>query len=243
VPAGRHVAIVGRTGAGKSTILSLVAGLYTPWGGEVRLAGGDPSRLDDRTRRALLGYVPQTVDLFSGTVADNITVGDPAISAEQVRRAARIAGVDSFIGELPDGYDTELADTGRGRGAQLSAGQRQLLALARALVTDPPVLLLDEATSVVDGASDAAFRQALHDHVLPSGTAVLTVAHRLATARQADHVVLVADGRVVDEGDPRDLLSGPSTFADLVALEEAGWDWQGDDDPPLDRTHSGFGGS
>jgi ATP-binding cassette subfamily B protein len=229
VPAGRHVAVVGRTGAGKSTILSLVAGLYTPWSGVVQLAGADPSRLDDRSRRALIGYVPQIVDLFSGTVTDNITVGDPTVSSAQVRWAAHLAGAETFIASLPDGYDTALADTGRGRGVRLSAGQRQLIALARALVTAPAVLLLDEATSVVDGASDAAFRHALHDSVLPSGTAVLTVAHRLATARQADHVVVLEDGRVVEEGPPDVLLTAASRFADLVALEEAGWDWRSGD--------------
>jgi ABC-type multidrug transport system fused ATPase/permease subunit len=228
VHAGRHVAVVGRTGAGKSTMLSLAAGLYTPWSGSVRLAGTDPSRLDDRSRRALIGYVPQSVDLFSGSVADNITVGDPTVSRAQVQRAAHIAGADTFITALPDGYDTGLADTGRGHGVQLSAGQRQLLALARALVAAPPVLLLDEATSVVDGAGDAAFRRALHERVLPGGTAVLTVAHRLATARESHHVLLVDEGRVVEQGDPDALLSTASRFADLVALEEAGWDWQGD---------------
>ena len=235
---GQHVAVVGRTGAGKSTILSLVARLYSRWSGSVQLAGTEPSRLDDSGRRSLLGYVPQTVDLFSGTVADNITVGDPAVSLDQVRRAAHIAGADAFIAALPDGYDTWLADSGRGQGVQLSAGQRQLIALARALATTPTVLLLDEATSVVDGASDAAFRRALHEHVLPGGTAVLTVAHRLATARQADLVLLVEDGRIVEHGAPATLMSTDSRFADLVALEEAGWDWQGESSTP-DASHPG----
>jgi ABC-type multidrug transport system fused ATPase/permease subunit len=239
------VAVVGRTGAGKSTILSLAAGLYIPWSGSIRLAGTDPSRLDDHSRRALIGYVPQTVDLFSGTVTENITVGDPTISRAQVQRAAHIAGADTFITALPDGYDTELADTGRGRGCQLSAGQRQLLALARALVTAPAVLLLDEATSVVDGASDAAFRRALHERVLPGGTAVLTVAHGLATARQADHVLLIDDGRVVEQGAPGALLGTRSRFADLVALDDAGWDWRDDGVPEeqvADRPTSGGSG-
>ncbi|TQN43679.1 ATP-binding cassette subfamily B protein [Blastococcus colisei] len=226
VSAGQHVAIVGRTGAGKSSILSLLAGLHAPWSGRVALAGGDPTGMDDGTRRALLGYVPQTVALFSGTVADNITLGDPELTAEQVRGAARISGADSFIEALPDRYDTVLSDTGRGCGVQLSAGQRQLLALSRALVTEPAVLLLDEPTSVVDGAGDAAFRDALRDRVLPGGTAVLTVAHRLATARDADHVLVVAHGRVVEEGDPSSLLARQSRLADLAALELAGWDWQ-----------------
>ncbi len=115
-----------------------------------------------------------------------------------------------------------LSDSGRGSGVQLSAGQRQLLALTRALVTRPAVLLLDEATAVVDGASDAAFRAALHDHVLPTGTAVLTVAHRLATAREADHVIVLAGGQVMEQGEPAALLTRRSRFADLAASKRPG---------------------
>jgi ABC-type multidrug transport system fused ATPase/permease subunit len=220
---------VGRTGAGKSTLLSLLVGLHAPWSGRVTLAGTDPRELDDRHRRALLGYVPQTVVLFTGTVTENITLGDPGVTPDQVRRAARTAGADAFIESLPDGYGTLLSDTGEG--VRLSAGQRQLLALARALVTEPAVLLLDEATSVVDGASDAAFRTALHERVLPRGAAVLTVAHRLATAREADHVLVMDAGRIVERGAPAALLATGSRFADLAALEAAGWDWQHDRAP------------
>jgi ABC-type multidrug transport system fused ATPase/permease subunit len=226
---GQHVAVVGRTGAGKSTLLSLLVGLHAPWSGRVALAGTDPRGLDDRHRRALLGYVPQTVVLFTGTVTENITLGDPGLTPDQVRRAARTAGADAFIESLPDGYGTLLSDTGEG--VRLSAGQRQLLALARALVTEPAVLLLDEATSVVDGASDAAFRAALHERVLPCGAAVLTVAHRLATAREADHVLVMDAGRIVERGAPAALLATDSRFADLAALEAAGWDWQHDRAP------------
>jgi ABC-type multidrug transport system fused ATPase/permease subunit len=229
VQPGQHVAVIGRTGAGKSTLLSLLVGLHAPWSGRVAIAGADPCGLDDRRRRALLGYVPQTVVLFTGSVTENITLGDPELSPEQVRRAARTAGADAFIAALPDGYDTLLSDTGTG--VRLSAGQRQLLALTRALVTDPAVLLLDEATSVVDGASDAAFRAALHERVLPRGTAVLTVAHRLATAREADQVLVMAAGRIVERGAPVTLLATASRFADLAALEAAGWDWQDDQAP------------
>ena len=114
---------------------------------------------------------------------------------------------------------------------RLSAAQRRLLALARALVTDPAVLLLDEATSVVDGSNDATFRAALHEQVLARGTAVLTVAHRLATAREADHVLLMDAGRIVEEGAPEALLATASRFADLAALEAAGWDWQSEPAP------------
>jgi ATP-binding cassette subfamily B protein len=115
---------------------------------------------------------------------------------------------------------------------QLSAGQWQLLALARALVTAPAALLLDEATAVIDGASDAAFRTALHEHVLAAGTAVLTVAHRLATAREADRVLVMAGGRIVEQGAPGELLTSGGRFAMLTALEDAGWDWQHDLDDP-----------
>jgi ABC-type multidrug transport system fused ATPase/permease subunit len=225
---GEHVVVVGRTGAGKTSLLAVLAGLYTPWTGDVHVAGHDPRTLDDAARRAVLGFVPQTVQLFSGTVHENLTLGDETVTVEQARRAATVAGADQFIRALPDGYDTILSDSGRGTGVQLSAGQRQLLALARAMVTAPAALLLDEATAVVDGASDAAFRAALHEHVLAPGTAVLTVAHRLATAREADRVLVMAGGHVVEQGTPGKLLTAGGRFATLIALEDAGWDWQHD---------------
>lgn len=228
VQPGEHLAIVGPTGAGKSSLLSLIAGLHVPSTGQVRLAGHDPRVLGDRDRRTLLGYVPQTVTLFGGTVTDNVTLGDRDLADEQVQQAARTAGLDRFIAALPCGYDTRLSDSGRGSGAQLSAGQRQLIALARALVTQPGILLLDEATAVIDGASDATFRTALRDRVLPTGTAVLTVAHRLTTAREADRVVVLVGGRVREHGPPQELLAAGGWFADVVALDEAGYDWQHD---------------
>jgi ATP-binding cassette subfamily B protein len=229
---GEHLAIVGRTGAGKSSLLALLAGLYTPRCGRIGLAGHRPHTLTAPQQRALLGYVPQQVALFSGTVHDNLTLGDETIRAEQVRHAAVITGAHRFITALPDGYHTVLSDTGRGRGrgVQLSAGQRQLLALARAIATQPTVLLLDEATAVIDGASDAAFRAALREHILPSGTAVLTIAHRLVTARDADRVLVLSAGRVIEHGTPADLLAADGPFAALIALEDAGWDWQHDRD-------------
>jgi len=222
---GQHVALIGRTGAGKSTVLSLFGGLYAPWSGEVQIAGRDPRSLDDEQRRALIGFVSQSVSLFPGTVTDNITLADPDLGPVEVERAAEIAGADRFIAALPDGYATVLSDADRGSGVQLSAGQRQLLALARALVRRPHVLLLDEATAVIDGSSEAAFRDALRRHVLPTGTSVLTVAHRLATAKDADHVVFLSSGHVVEEGPPARLLADGGRFADLVALEQTGWDW------------------
>jgi ATP-binding cassette, subfamily B, multidrug efflux pump len=220
---GEHLVLVGRTGAGKSSVLHLLGGLYTPWSGAVRVAGADPASLADEERRRALGVVLQVVQLFRGTVFDNLTLGDGAISRKVVQRAAVIAGADAFIEALPQGYDTRL-----GSGVQLSAGQRQLLALTRALVWEPAVLLLDEATAAVDSASEATVRAALHTAVMGSGRAVLTVAHRLAAAQDADRVLVMEAGRIVEGGPPDELIRRGGRFAALLELEAAGWDWQTD---------------
>lgn len=233
VRAGEHVALVGRTGAGKSSVLHLLSGLYAPSSGEVRVVGHDPRCLPDEKRREWLGVVPQAVQLFSGTVYDNLTLGDASVSRAAVERAATVAGVDEFIRGLSQGYDTVLSGMGQGRGVQLSAGQRQLLALARALVWNPRVLLLDEATAAVDNASDAAFRAALRADIASRQRAVLTVAHRLSTAREADRVVVMDAGQIVETGIPDTLLASGGRFAALAELEAAGWDWHGSLSQPL----------
>jgi ATP-binding cassette subfamily B protein len=220
---GEHIVLVGRTGAGKSSVLHLLGGLYTPWSGTVRVAGADPTLLTDDERRRTMGVVLQVVQLFRGTVFDNLTLGDGSVSRQAVQRAAAISGADAFIQALPQGYDTLL-----GSGLQLSAGQRQLLALTRALVWDPAVLLLDEATAAIDSASEAAFRAALRAAVLDCGRAVLTVAHRLATAQEADRVLVLEAGQIVEEGPPEKLIRRGGRFAALLELEAAGWDWQAD---------------
>ena len=223
---GEHVALVGRTGAGKSSALHLLAGLYAPWSGQVSVAGRDPRTLDPEERRRVIGIVPQTVQLFSESVFDNLTLGDATVRPAEVEHAAAIAGADDFIRALPQGYDTLLSGAGGGGGAQLSAGQRQLLALARALVWNPRVLLLDEATAAIDSASEAAFRTALRADTAGSGRAVLTVAHRLSTAREADRVLVMDAGRVVEAGTPAELMRRGGRFAAMVELEAAGWDWR-----------------
>ena len=167
--------------------------------------------------------MPQVVQLFSGTVFDNLTLGDKSVSRDAVQRAAAVAGADSFIQAMPNGYDTVL-----GRGTDLSGGQRQLLALARALVWDPAVLLLDEATAAIDSASEAAFRSALRASVSSQDRAVLTVAHRLSTAREADRVLVMEEGQIVEEGPPEELVLRQGRFAALLELEAAGWDWRVD---------------
>jgi ATP-binding cassette subfamily B protein len=227
VAPGELVALVGRTGAGKTSIVHHVAGLYEPWQGTVRIAGQDPRAVSDELKRGVLGVVPQASQLFSGTVLENLTLKDDAIAESAAIDAAKLCGADAFIRALPEGYRTRLRGSGRGEGVQLSAGQEQLLTLARALVSRPSVLLFDEATSLVDGESEAALRKALRTAVLNRGTAVLTVAHRLAMAREADRVVVIDNGRVVEEGAPADLVARGGRFAPQLELEAAGWAWEG----------------
>ena len=225
VGAGEQVALVGRTGAGKTSLLHLVGGLYAPWAGTVRALGADPRAVAEDDRRRLMGIVPQTVHLFGGSIFDNLTLRDPLVPAEDVHAAARVVGLHAFIQSLPDGYATQLGGAGRGLGTQLSAAQQQLLALARALVWNPRLILLDEASSTVDNASDAAFRRALEALVREQGKAVLTIAHRLATARDADRVIVLDQGRIVEQGQPDDLVRRGGRFADMLELEGSGWDW------------------
>lgn len=223
VPPGRHVAIVGRTGAGKSSLFHLLGGLYRPWSGELLVAGRDPCALSDAERRRVLGPVPQTVQLFSGTVRHNLTLDDPSLTEEALLGALSLAGADGFVAALPQGLDTELSDQGGGSGVQLSGGQRQLLALARALAGNPLLLLLDEATASVDSATEESFRRALRAHIETRGGAVLTIAHRLATALEADEVIVLRDGRVAEQGPPQELLASGGLLASLWELEQAGW--------------------
>jgi ATP-binding cassette, subfamily B, multidrug efflux pump len=225
VGAGEQVALVGRTGAGKTSLLHLVGGLYAPWAGSVRVLGIDPRAVVEDDRRRLMGIVPQTVHLFGGSIFDNLTLRDPLVPPEHVHAAARVVGLHAFIQSLPNGYATQLGGAGRGLGTQLSAGQQQLLALARALVWNPRLILLDEASSTVDNASDAAFRRALEVLVREQGKAVLTIAHRLATARDADRVIVLDQGRIVEQGQPDDLVRHGGRFADMLELEGSGWDW------------------
>lgn len=227
VRAGEHVALVGRTGAGKSSIVHLLDGLYTPWEGELHVAGLDPRQLPESERRRVLGVVPQAVQLFSGSVRDNLTLGDSEVTSEAMKDAALTAGADGFIRSLPQGYETPI-NSGAGDGVQLSSGQRQLLSLARALVWNPNVLLFDEATSAIDSASEETFRQALEKESVQHRRAILTVAHRLSTAIAADRVIVLDHGRILETGTPDELIRKGGRFAALLELESAGWDWRND---------------
>ncbi len=224
---GERVAVVGRTGAGKSTLLALLGGLYQPSAGEIRIAGRRPRDIGEHERRRTVGIVPQHVQLFSGSLRDNITLGDPGISDDAIRRVLTLTGLETVIAAMPDGLDTIAAGSGGGAGVVLSAGQRQLVALARALVTEPEVLLLDEATAAIDAESDATFRAALARTAWARGCAVLTIAHRISTARDADRVIVIEAGRILEQGPPGDLAGSGGPFAALAALDEAHWDWSG----------------
>lgn len=209
IPAGQTVALVGSTGAGKSTIAKLIARFYDPVSGSVNLDGVDLRALTQAVLRQHVVMVTQENFLFSGTVADNIRFGRPsATDAEVVGAAARV-GADGFIAALPDGYDTDVAK----RGGRLSAGQRQLIAFARALLADPAVLILDEATSSLDIPGERMVQKALRS-VLADRTA-LVIAHRLSTVEIADRVLVIEGGRIVEDGPPAELIRAEGHYAAL----------------------------
>ncbi|MEP6598503.1 MAG: ABC transporter ATP-binding protein [Actinomycetota bacterium] len=210
IPAGQTVALVGATGAGKSTVAKLISRFYDPSSGTVRLDGVDLREVAEAELREAIVMVTQDGFLFSGSVADNIAFGRPAASRDEVVAAARSVGAHGFICRLPDGYDTDV----RKRGGRLSAGQRQLVAFARAFLADPAVLILDEATSSLDVPTERAVQRALQT-VLRNRTALI-IAHRLSTVEIADRVLVLDDGRVVEDGAPEALIaSGEGGFAEL----------------------------
>ncbi|HEY7009650.1 MAG TPA: ABC transporter ATP-binding protein [Jatrophihabitantaceae bacterium] len=210
VPAGQTVALVGATGAGKTTIAKLISRFYDPTEGSVRLDGVDLRDVAEAELRRAVVMVTQDGFLFSGSVADNIGFGRVGASRSEIVAAARAVGAHEFIASLPDGYDTDV----RKRGGRLSAGQRQLVAFARAFLADPAVLILDEATSSLDVPTERAVQRALHT-VLADRTALI-IAHRLSTVEIADRVLVLDAGRVVEDGTPEQLVAeGTGRFAAL----------------------------
>ena len=202
VPAGQTLALVGTTGAGKTTLAKLATRFYDPLEGRVLLDGTDVRRLSSDDLRRNVVMVTQENYLFSGTIADNIRFGRPEATMEQVVRATTALGAHDFIAAMPDGYETDVAN----QGGRLSAGQRQLVAFARAFLADPAVLILDEATSSLDVPSERLVQQALRT-VLAGRTAVI-IAHRLSTVEIADRVLVMEHGRIVEDGSPADLIAG-----------------------------------
>jgi ATP-binding cassette subfamily B protein len=209
LPAGQTVAVVGSTGAGKSTLAKLLARFYDPTEGRVLLDGVDLRELSVPELRRGVVMVTQEAFLFSGTVAENIAIGRPDATREDIERAAKAIGAHEFISALPDGYDTDV----RKRGGRISAGQRQLVAFARALLADPAVLILDEATSSLDIPGERAVQRAMTT-VLHGRTAVV-IAHRLSTVEIADRVLVMEHGRIVEDGTPAELIAETGRFADL----------------------------
>jgi ATP-binding cassette subfamily B protein len=215
VEPGETVALVGPTGGGKSTILNLVTRLRDVTEGRILLEGVDIREFDPLEYRRLFGLVLQDLYLFPASVEENLRAFRPEVSTERVQEAARVAGIEEEILRRPQGFATVLAE----RGADLSYGQRQLLALARALAVNPPVLVLDEATSSVDPRTERSIQRTLE--LLTKGRTTLVVAHRLSTVRHADRILVIREGRVVEQGRHEELLAKDGVYAELLRTQQA----------------------
>ncbi|HEY1609247.1 MAG TPA: ABC transporter ATP-binding protein [Paraburkholderia sp.] len=210
---GQRVGLIGKSGAGKTTVLALLQRFYEVQGGAIRVDGQDISSITQDSLRHTIALVPQDISLFHRTIYDNIAYGRPEASREEVLAAAREARCSDFIEAMPEDYDTIVGD----RGVKLSGGQRQRVAIARAILKNAPILLLDEATSALDSASEEAIQQALDR--LMVGRTVVAIAHRLSTLQNFDRIIVMNAGKVIDDGSPEELRNRPGLYRDLLAKQ------------------------
>jgi ATP-binding cassette subfamily B protein len=213
INAGEKIAIVGPSGSGKTSLFKLIQRFYDPQSGSISFDGVDIKRFKLDDLRKLIGVVPQDISIFSENALENIRYGKEDASDEEVIQASKTASVDEFIVRLPDGYHTFLGD----RGVRLSGGQKQRIAIARALLKDPPILLLDEATSALDAESERLVQQALE--VAMKGRTTIVIAHRLATVKKADRIVVIEDGRIIEIGDHASLVNKKGLYSHLAKLQ------------------------
>jgi ATP-binding cassette subfamily B protein len=232
VPAGRTIAIVGGTGSGKSTLVSLLPRLYDPTSGHVSIDGADVSEVRLTSLRSQVGLVSDDPFLFSDTVRNNIAYASADATQQVIEDAARRADIHDFIVSLPDGYDTVVGE----RGMTVSGGQRQRLAIARALVMDPRVLILDDATSSVDATTEAAIKRALRE--LMEGRTTFIIGHRLSTIALADEIVVLEDGRIVARGTHDDLVESSDLYREIA--EKGAPDRRFLTEQPLEREAAGL---
>ncbi len=217
IKAGTKVALVGRTGAGKSTILNLIAGLYKPKAGDIKIGEFDPFLMPANLRRRIIGIVPQSIHIYDGTIKEAITLYDDTITEEQVIAAAKTVGLHQDIIKLPDGYETVI---GEGE-IQLSNGQYQLLTLACALVCNPPILLLDEVTSGLDALTEQKVFKTLKE--ISKHRTILTISHRISGIIDADEVVILENGKIVETGTPDELAGKNGWYSKYNQIEQLGW--------------------
>jgi ATP-binding cassette subfamily B protein len=210
---GQRVGLIGKSGAGKSTVLALLQRFYDVQGGAIRIDGQDIATITQDSLRHAIALVPQDISLLHRTIYDNIAYGRPEASREEVLAAAREARCSDFIEAMPEGYDTIVGD----RGVKLSGGQRQRIAIARAILKNAPILLLDEATSALDSASEEAIQHALDR--LMVGRTVIAIAHRLSTLQNFDRIIVMSAGKVIDDGSPDELRNRPGLYRDLLAKQ------------------------
>ena len=216
IAAGQFVGIVGPTGGGKSTIVSMIPRFYDPSAGRVLIDGVDLRDLTIQGLRGQIGFVLQDTVLFRGTVRDNIAYGRPTATEAEIVEAAKLANADEFIAKMPDGYNTMVGE----RGLTLSGGQRQRIGIARAIIRNAPILILDEPTAALDTESEKLVMEALER--LMKGRTVLTIAHRLSTIRDAHKIIVLKDGVVAEEGTHDELVAKNGVYAELHRIQAGG---------------------